>query len=50
MNNDKTENIFSSLHWKNKMDGIKSFQALPEITIDNSRDSFYLQFQKIVNW
>jgi len=50
MNNDKKGNISSSLHRKNKMDGIKSFQALPEITIDNSRDSFYIQLQKIVNW
>jgi predicted DNA-binding helix-hairpin-helix protein len=49
MNNDKTGNISSSLHRKNKMDGIKSFQALPEITIVYSRDSFCVQLQKIVN-
>jgi hypothetical protein len=40
MNNDKSGNISSSLHGKNKMDRIKSFQALPEKTIDNSRDFF----------
>jgi hypothetical protein len=46
MNNDKSGNIFSSLHGKNKIDIIKAFQVLPEKTIDNLRDSFICTIAK----